>query len=102
MAAAVWESYRARVADAVAGKPWSDGVPGDWILGDRILDVTLLPIFFAFVFVALRAVAVKFVFEVGSFLPRVPSSSARARSNGAGRAAERRRGLRPGRHENDS
>ncbi|KIY94016.1 hypothetical protein MNEG_13946 [Monoraphidium neglectum] len=63
MAAAVWESYRARVADAVAGKPWSDGVPGDWILGDRILDVTLLPIFFAFVFVALRAVAVKFVFE---------------------------------------
>ena len=60
----MWDTYPARVADALAGKPWSDGVPGDWVTGDRILDVTLLPVFFAFAFVALRRMLVNYLFEV--------------------------------------
>jgi hypothetical protein len=40
-------------------------VPGDWITGDRMLDVTLLPLLFAGLFPLVRLALVKWVFQVG-------------------------------------
>lgn len=62
----MFETFRARVADAIAGKPWGDGVPGNWITGDRIVDVVLLPLVWAVAFVTLRRILVTYLFEVGS------------------------------------
>lgn len=59
----MWQAYQARVSDAIHGKPWDDGVPGRWITGDRMLDVTLLPPLFAIGFVLLRRLLVTFLFE---------------------------------------
>jgi hypothetical protein len=65
-AAAAWGALRARLADAAAGRPWDDGVPGPWITGDRILDAAALPLAWAFGFVLLRNLLVHFVFAVRS------------------------------------
>lgn len=42
----------------------NNGVPGDWITGNRMLDVTLLPLIFAVLFPVLRTLLKKHVFQV--------------------------------------
>lgn len=83
--AAMLEALRARAAAAAAGEPWSDSVPGDWVTGDRILDVTLLPIACAFGFVVVRRMLVSYLFEVraaprGARLVRTRAACARLRA----------------------
>lgn len=51
--------------------PWIDGflggnqgVPGDWVTGNRLLDVVLLPLIFAIAFPLLRLILKTAIFEV--------------------------------------
>ena len=63
-AAAAAEGYARRVAGALRGEPHpGDGVPGDWVTGDRLLDVTLMPLLWAVGFVLLRRALRLAVFE---------------------------------------
>jgi hypothetical protein len=75
---AVLEAYRARVLDAARGRPWEDGVPGSWITGDRILDITLLPVAWALGFVLLHRLLVAFSFQVRAPAARSPAAARRA------------------------
>lgn len=62
--ASLWDAYTARVAAALSGKPLpGDTVPGAWLTGDRFVDVTLLPLLWAVMFVLLRRVLVAYVFQ---------------------------------------
>lgn len=40
------------------------GVPGDWVTGNRMLDVAVLPLIFAVLFPVLRSVLKKHVYQV--------------------------------------
>lgn len=63
--AALLQGLARRVSAALAGEPADNhGVPGDWVTGDRVLDITLLPIVWAFGFVLLRRLMRVHVFEV--------------------------------------
>lgn len=42
----------------------NNGVPGDWVTGNRMLDVAVLPLIFAVLFPVLRSVLKKHVFQV--------------------------------------
>lgn len=59
----MWEAYRDRLVSAFSGKPWPSVVPGAWLTGDRIVDVTLLPLFWSVVIVLARRLLVYTIFE---------------------------------------
>lgn len=42
----------------------NQGVPGDWVTGNRLLDVVLLPLIFAVAFPVLRLLSKTAMFEV--------------------------------------
>lgn len=52
------------------------GVPGDWVTGSRMLDVIVLPLFFAVAFPLLRAVLKKHIYQVMEVTRGLTRSSA--------------------------
>eukprot|EP00879_Flechtneria_rotunda_P008442 GHRR01008843.1.p1 GENE.GHRR01008843.1~~GHRR01008843.1.p1 ORF type:complete len:313 (+),score=32.93 GHRR01008843.1:184-1122(+) len=53
-----------RSQDRMVGQvDWNRGVPGDWVTGNRMLDVTMLPLVFAIAFPILRSILQKLIYE---------------------------------------